>query len=110
MAERLTELFHCMCRKEVFPPEFKDAFIILLCSWMLFWTVIVVFQLGTRFDGNMVNLKRLQAKPKEQTDLLDVLLYTDDMVRNAQRQKCKGPWIKSHSRVITIISQLAQKY
>ena len=27
----------------------------------------------------------------------------------AQRQKCKEPWIKSHSHVITIISQSAQK-
>ena len=27
----------------------------------------------------------------------------------AQRQKCKEPWIKSHSHVITMISQSAQK-
>ena len=36
------------------------------------------------FDGNIFNIRRLQTKPKEQTDVLDELLYTDDM---AQRQK-----------------------
>ena len=30
MAEKLTELFHCMLRKEVIPQEFKDAPIIHL--------------------------------------------------------------------------------
>ena len=30
MAEKLTELFHCMWRKEAIPQEFKDASIILL--------------------------------------------------------------------------------
>ena len=30
MAEKLTELFHCMWRKEAFPQEFKDASIIHL--------------------------------------------------------------------------------
>ena len=29
MAEKLTELFHCMWRKEAIPQEFKDASIIL---------------------------------------------------------------------------------
>ena len=71
---------------------------------MLFRTVTLVF-----------NLRRLQAKPKVQTDVLDELLYADDMDRNAQRQKlaqsqkCKEPWIKSHSHVITMLSQSAQK-
>ena len=27
MAEKLTELFHCMWSKEAIPKEFKDAFI-----------------------------------------------------------------------------------
>ena len=30
LAEKLTELFHCMWRKEAIPQEFKDAFIIHL--------------------------------------------------------------------------------
>ena len=30
MAEKLTELFHCMWRKEAIPQEFKDAYIIHL--------------------------------------------------------------------------------
>ena len=32
MAEKLTELFHCMWRKEDIPQEFKDASIIHLCK------------------------------------------------------------------------------
>ena len=37
-----------------------------------------------------------------QTDVLDELLYADDMDKNANsRQKCKEPWPKSHSHVIT---------
>ena len=52
-----------------------------------------------------------------QTNVLDELLYADDMDKNAslwirmpaQRQKCTEPWIKSHSHVITMISQSAQK-
>ena len=64
------------------------------------------FPIRYRFDGNIFNLKKLQAKPKVQTDVLDELLYADDTYN---RQKCKEPWIKSHSHVITMISQSAQK-
>ena len=60
-----------------------------------------------RFDGNVFNLRRLQAKTMVQTSVLDELLYADDM--DKKRQKCIEPWIKSHSHVITMISQLAQK-
>ena len=52
-----------------------------------------------RFDGNIFNLRRWQAKTKMQTDVLDKLLYAYDMDTNAvQGQKCKEPWIKSHNR------------
>ena len=44
------------------------------------------FPIRYHFDGNLFNLRRLQAKTKVQTDVLDVLdefLYVDDMGKNA---------------------------
>ena len=38
---------------------------------------------GFPIDGNIFNLRRLQAKTKVQTDVLDELLYADDMDKNA---------------------------
>ena len=37
-------------------------------------------------DGNIFNLRRLQAKTKVQTDVLDELLYADDMGKNASSE------------------------
>ena len=66
------------------------------------------FPIRYRLDGNTFN-PRLQAKTKVQTDVLDELLYADDIDKMpAQRQNCKEPWIKSHSHVITMLSQSAQ--
>ena len=45
------------------------------------------------------------------TDMLDELLYADDMDKNVSSgAKCKEPWIKAHGHVITLISQSVQKY
>ena len=41
------------------------------------------FPIRYRFDGNIFNLRRLQAKTKVQTDVLDELRYADDMDKNA---------------------------
>ena len=37
------------------------------------------FPIGYRFDSNIYNLIRLQANTMVQTDVLDELLYADDM-------------------------------
>ena len=39
-----------------------------------------------RFDGNIFNLRRLQAKTKVQTDVLDEPLYADDMDKNVSSE------------------------
>ena len=39
-----------------------------------------------RFDGNIFNLRRLQAKTKVPTDVLDELLYADYMDKNASSE------------------------
>ena len=36
-----------------------------------------------RFDGKLFNLKRLQAKSKVQTDVLDKFLFADNMAKGA---------------------------
>ena len=43
------------------------------------------------FDGKLLNLRRLQAKSKVQTDVVDKLLYADDLAENVKsEEKCKG--------------------
>ena len=44
------------------------------------------FPIRYRFDGNISNLRRLQAKTNVQTDVLDELLYADDMDKNASSE------------------------
>ena len=49
------------------------------------------FPIRYRFDGKLLNLRRLQAKSKVKTDVVDKLLYADDLAENAKsEEKCKG--------------------
>ena len=43
-----------------------------------------------RFDGKLFNLRRLRAKSKVQTEVLDEFLFADDMAKVLQqKRKCK---------------------
>ena len=63
-----------------------------------------------RFDGKLFNIRRLQAKSKVQTEVLDEFLFADDMERVLQqKRKCKKVWIKYLIHVTAMISQAASK-
>ena len=64
-----------------------------------------------RFDGKLFNLRRLQDKPKVQTEVLDeflFLLMTWQRVIQ-QKRKYKKVWIKYPIHVTAMISQSASK-
>ena len=79
---------------------------------MLFRTMILVFQSGTVMMAIYSTLEDCKPKLKVHTDVVaEPLRGSMQMIwirMPAQRRKCKGPWIKSHNHVITMISQLAQ--
>ena len=45
------------------------------------------FQNRYRFDGKLLNLRSMQAKSNVQTDVVDKLLYADDLAENAKSEK-----------------------
>ena len=66
------------------------------------------FPIRYRFVCKLLNLRRLQAKSKVQTDVVDKLLYVDDLAENAKSgEKCKGLYITCQKHVTTFNSQLA---
>ena len=40
-----------------------------------------------RFDGKLLNIRRLQAKSKVQTEMLDEFLFADDMAKGAPTEE-----------------------
>ena len=60
------------------------------------------FPIRYRFDGKLLNLRRLQAKSRVQTDVVDKLLYADGLAENAgSEEKCKGLWVACREHVTT---------
>ena len=71
------------------PTLFSMMFIAMLTD--AFQDVDAGFPIRYRFDGKLLNLRRLQAKSKVQTDVVDKFLYADDLAENAKsEEKCKG--------------------
>ena len=71
------------------PTLFSMMFSALLTD--AFQDVDAGFPIRYHFDGKLLNLRRLQAKSKVQTDVVDKLLYADDLAENAKsEEKCKG--------------------
>ena len=62
-----------------------------------------------RFDGKLLNLRRLQAKSKVQTDVVDKLLYAYDLAKMPNQRKNARGCIACQKHVTTFNSQLAQK-
>ena len=48
------------------------------------------FPIRYRFDDKLLNLRRLQATSKVQTDVVDKLLYADDQIRGKNARGCRS--------------------
>ena len=71
------------------PTMFSMMFSAMLTE--AFQDVDAGFPIRYRFDEKLLNLRRLQAKSKVQTDVVDKLLYADDLAENAKsEEKCNG--------------------
>ena len=53
---------------------------------MLFQECDAGFPIRYRFDDKLFKLRRLEAKSKVQTDVLDKLLYADDLAENTKSE------------------------
>ena len=70
---------------------------------------MLVFLAGP-LDDKLFNLRRLQAKSKMQTDVIDQLLYADDMAENAKTEtKRQGAMDRMSQACTTMTLQSAQK-
>ena len=61
----------------------------ILKAYQQVQNLLVSFPIRYRFEGNIFNLIRLQAKTKVQTDVLDELLFADDMDTTASSEAKK---------------------
>ena len=56
------------------------------------------FPIRYRFDGKLLNLRRLQAKSKVQTNVVDKLLYADNLAKIYQIRGKNARGCRSHGR------------
>ena len=70
------------------------------------WTFLFSFLCFPIGYGRLFNLRRLQAKSKVQTEVVDKLLYVDDMAKNASTER---KMIEFHKNVTTMMSKSAEK-
>ena len=57
--------------------------------------VMCLLGIRHRFDGKLFKLKRLQAKSKVQTEVLDEFLFADDIAKGAStEEKMPNVWIR----------------
>ena len=56
-----------------------------------------------RFDGKLFNLRRLQAKSKVQTEVLDEFLFSDDMAKGALTEEKMQKGVDQVSDVTALI-------
>ena len=70
------------------PTLFSMMFSAMLAD--AFQDVDAGFPIRYRFDGKLLNLRRLQAKSKVQTDVVDKLLYADDLAEKKIKKKCSS--------------------
>ena len=71
------------------PALFSEMFSAMLTD--AFQDVDAGFPIRYRFDGKLMKLRRLQAKSKVQTDVVDKPLYADDLAENAKSEE-KMQW------------------
>ena len=76
------------------PTLFSMMFSALLTD--AFQDVDAGFPIRYHFDGKLLNLRRLQAKSKAQTDVVDKLLYADDPAENAKSEEKNARGCRSH--------------
>ena len=62
-----------------------------------------------RFDGKLFNLRRLQAKSKVQTEVLDEFLFSDDMAKGALTEEKMQKDVDQVSDVTALIINIKKK-
>ena len=87
------------------PPLFSMAISTMLTD--VFQDCVACFPSIYRFDGKLLNLRRMQAKCQVQLDVLDKLLHADECQKH--RKNARGyAWIECHKHetILTLQSTI----